>query len=38
MTTPNGVFAYHSAPTFPSNSVNAANYWVDVTFMPAGGQ
>jgi hypothetical protein len=28
----NGVYAYAGASTFPSNSFNAANYWVDVVF------
>jgi hypothetical protein len=28
----NGVYAYGSASTFPSNSFNAGNYWVDVLF------
>ncbi len=28
----NGVYSYGSASSFPSNSYNAANYWVDVMF------
>ena len=32
---PNGVFAYGSAPSFPNNGTNAANYWVDVVFAPS---
>jgi hypothetical protein len=28
----NGVYAYGGAPTFPANSYNATNYWVDVVF------
>ena len=36
----NGVFAYGSTSTFPSNSYDATNYWVDVNFVPidAAGQ
>ncbi len=30
----NGVFANTSSPTFPSNSFNSSNYWVDVLFTP----
>ncbi len=31
----NGVFAYTTnSPTFPSNSFNSSNYWVDVLFSP----
>ncbi len=36
----NGVYAYAFANTFPSNSYNSSNYWVDVLFSaqpPAGG-
>ena len=29
----NGIFSYGSTGTFPSNSFNAANYWVDVVFV-----
>ena len=28
----NGVYAYAGASTFPSNTYNSANYWVDVVF------
>jgi hypothetical protein len=35
-TSANGVFAYSSSSTFPTNSYNAANYWVDVLFQPGG--
>src|SRR5262245_11983881 len=28
----NGLFAYGATSTFPSNSFNATNYWVDVAF------
>jgi hypothetical protein len=28
----NGVYSYGATPTFPSNSYNATNYWVDVIF------
>jgi hypothetical protein len=31
----NGVYAYGSGATFPSNSYAASNYWVDVLFKPA---
>jgi hypothetical protein len=31
-TSANGVFAYGNASTFPNQSFNAANYWVDVLF------
>jgi hypothetical protein len=34
-TSPNGVFAYGSASTFPTGSFNASNYWVDVLFSPS---
>ncbi len=30
-----GVYAYSATSTFPSNSYNATNYWVDVNFEPA---
>ena len=30
----NGTYAYGSTPTFPTNSYNATNYWVDVIFSP----
>lgn len=32
---PNGVFAYNSSTTFPSNSFNGENYWVDLVFSPS---
>jgi hypothetical protein len=35
-TEPNGVYAYASSSTFPTNSFNASNYWVDVLFRPGG--
>jgi hypothetical protein len=31
----NGVFLYNSTSVFPTNSSNAANYWVDVIYSPA---
>jgi hypothetical protein len=34
-TAANGVFAYSTAPSFPTSSFNASNYWVDVMFAPA---
>jgi hypothetical protein len=38
-TSANGVYAYSGVSTFPSNSFNASNYWVDVMFAPtAPGQ
>jgi hypothetical protein len=33
-TATNGVFSYGSSPTFPTNSWQASNYWVDVLFAP----
>ncbi|WP_157269485.1 N,N-dimethylformamidase beta subunit family domain-containing protein, partial [Azohydromonas aeria] len=33
----NGVYAYGSTSSFPSQSYRASNYWVDVLFMPDGG-
>ncbi len=30
----NGVYAYSATSTFPSNTFNATNYWVDVLFTP----
>jgi Domain of unknown function (DUF4082)/Fibronectin type III domain/Bacterial Ig domain len=35
-TSADGVYAYGSASAFPSNTFNSTNYWVDVTFEPAG--
>jgi methionine-rich copper-binding protein CopC len=32
-----GVYAYGSSSTFPSNSGNAANYWVDVVYTTPSG-
>ena len=31
----NGVFAYASSSTFPTQSFGASNYWVDLVFSPA---
>ena len=31
----NGVYAYGSSSTFPNQTYNTANYWVDVVFQPA---
>lgn len=33
----NGVYAYGSSSVFPSNTYNAANYWVDVAFATSVG-
>jgi hypothetical protein len=33
-TSPNGVYGYSAATTFPTSSVKATNYWVDVLFTP----
>ena len=33
-TTPDGLFSYGTGSTFPTSSFNAANYWVDPTFVP----
>jgi Domain of unknown function (DUF4082)/Bacterial Ig-like domain (group 2)/Putative Ig domain len=33
----NGVYAYGATSTFPTNTYNAANYWVDVMFSPQAG-
>ena len=33
-TSPNGVYIYGPASTFPTNTFNASNYWVDVLFAP----
>jgi hypothetical protein len=30
--TPNGLFAYSQVPTFPTDTFNGSNYWVDVAF------
>ena len=29
---PNGLYKYSSTPTFPTNTFNAENYWVDVVY------
>jgi hypothetical protein len=34
----NGVYAYGSSNLFPTNTFNAANYWVDVVFRPGATQ
>jgi hypothetical protein len=31
----NGVYAYNGTPTFPNNSYQASNYWMDVVFNTA---
>jgi hypothetical protein len=31
----NGLYAYATTPTFPSNTWNSTNYWVDVLFDPS---
>ena len=36
LSSPNGVYAYGSASTFPSQGWNASNYWVDLSFTPSG--
>ena len=36
VSTGNGVYAYGAISAFPTNSYNAANYWVDVLFQPGG--
>ncbi len=33
-TSANGLYAYGATSTFPTNSYNATNYWVDVLFAP----
>ena len=33
-TSPNGVYTYSGASTFPTSSYKATNYWVDVNFEP----
>jgi hypothetical protein len=38
-TSANGVYAYGSSSSFPSNTYSASNYWVDVTYaVPTPGQ
>ncbi|MDQ1475116.1 MAG: large repetitive protein, partial [Actinomycetota bacterium] len=34
---PNGLYKYSGSPTFPTNTFNAENYWVDVVYSPSGG-
>ena len=34
-TSPDGVYSYGASSTFPTNSFQGANYWVDVDFEPA---
>jgi hypothetical protein len=34
---PNGVYFYTSTSSFPNQSFNASNYWVDVVFTPTQG-
>ena len=34
--TDNGLYKYSSSSTFPTNTFNAENYWVDVNFVPTG--
>jgi hypothetical protein len=34
--TPNGVFAYGAGSSFPNQTWNASNYWVDVVFAAGG--
>ena len=33
----NGVYAYSASSTFPSNTYQSSNYWVDVVFTVGGG-
>jgi hypothetical protein len=33
----NGLYAYAAGTTFPTNSFQGSNYWVDVVFSPSGG-
>jgi Domain of unknown function (DUF4082)/Fibronectin type III domain/Bacterial Ig domain len=35
ITSANGVYSYSLSSTFPSNSFNGSNYWVDPVFVPA---
>ena len=32
---PNGIYSYSSVSTFPISTFNAANYWVDVSYIPS---
>jgi len=34
-TSANGVYAYSGSSTFPTNTYNANNYWIDVLYAPA---
>ena len=34
-TSANGVYAYNGSSTFPTNTYNSTNYWVDVLYAPA---
>jgi Domain of unknown function (DUF4082) len=34
----NGLYQYSSQPTFPGETYNAGNYWVDVVFNPGAGR
>ncbi|MFD1536094.1 DUF4082 domain-containing protein [Nonomuraea guangzhouensis] len=34
-TDPNGVYTYGATSTFPTSSMQATNYWVDVVFQPS---
>jgi len=34
----NGVYVYGNGTVFPTNTTQAANYWVDVVFTPASAQ
>lgn len=31
----NGIYSYGGASTFPTSSFNAANYWVDIVYVPS---
>lgn len=33
---PNGVYSYSSHSVFPTSTFGATNYWVDVSYLPAG--
>jgi hypothetical protein len=32
---PDGVYLYSSTPSFPANTYNSTNYWVDIVYTPA---
>jgi hypothetical protein len=36
LTPGNGLYGYASASSFPNNTYNASNYWVDALFQPGG--